>query len=181
MSYSASGDTIDTTKLNIREASASDEPFLREMLYHSLYVPEGRAPFDRDIVNRQDIAMYVEGWGRSGDLGLIAVDTRSGEAVGAVWMRIFTAPERGYGYVGDNIPELGIAVLPTHRGCGIGSALLQRLVEMAAAAYDAITLSVSTDNPAQRLYERVGFERVGTCGTSVTMLKKLKASTATTA
>ena len=174
-------DTMESTNLIIREASASDEPFLREMLYHSLYVPDGCAPFDRDIVTRPEIAKYVQGWGRSGDLGLIALDSSTDEAVGAVWMRIFSASEKGYGYVGDNIPELGIAVLPEHRGCGVGSALLQALVKIASAAYDAISLSVSTDNPAQRLYLRVGFERVEMCGNSVTMLKRLKSSPAATA
>ena len=172
---------MESTNLIIREASASDEPFLREMLYHSLYVPDGGASFDRDIVTRPEIAKYVQGWGRSGDLGLIALDSSTDEAVGAVWMRIFSASEKGYGYVGDNIPELGIAVLPEHRGCGVGSALLQALVEIASAAYDAISLSVSTDNPAQRLYLRAGFERVGMCGSSVTMLKRLKSSPAATA
>jgi ribosomal protein S18 acetylase RimI-like enzyme len=160
--------------LIIREASTSDEPFLREMLYHSLYVPDGCAPFDRDVVTQPEIAKYTEGWGRPGDLGLLAVDSTSHEGVGAVWIRIFTASEKGYGYVGDNIPELAIAVLPAHRNCGIGSALLQRLAEMATSVYDAFSLSVSIDNPAQRLYERVGFERVETRGNSVIMLKRLK-------
>ena len=174
-------DTVEPTNLIIREAAAADEPFLREMLYHSLYVPDGCAPFDRGMVTRPEIARYVEGWGRSGDLGLIAVDPNGDEAVGAVWIRIFTASEKGYGYVGDNIPELAIAVLPEHRGCGVGSALLERLVAMVRPAYDAVSLSVSTDNPARRLYERVGFEQVGTDGNSITMLKRLKSSPAGTA
>src|SRR5438093_6674268 len=126
-------DTMGSTNLIIREASASDEPFLREMLYHSLYVPAGCAPFDRDVVTRPEIAKYVEEWGRSGDLALIAVYPNRDEAVGAVWMRIFTVFEKGYGYVGENIPELGIAVMPEHRGGGIGTTLLQRLLEMAGA------------------------------------------------
>jgi hypothetical protein len=57
-----------STDLIIREATASDEPFLREMLYHSLYVPDGGAPFDRNIVTLPEIAKYAEGWGRAGDL-----------------------------------------------------------------------------------------------------------------
>jgi hypothetical protein len=36
-----------------------DEPFLWEMLYHALYVPEGNPPFPKDIVNNPDIAKYV--------------------------------------------------------------------------------------------------------------------------
>ena len=158
----------------LREASASDEPFLWEMLYHSLYVPSGCAPFSRDILSTPEIAKYVQGWGRSGDMALIALDAHSDEALGAAWMRIFSGAGKGYGYVGDNTPELGIAVLPEHRGRGIGSLLLQRLVETASSTYDALSLSVSADNPAERLYRRAGFERVGSSGDSITMLKRLK-------
>ena len=160
--------------LIIRDASAADEPFLREMLYHSIYVPEGGVPFTRQIVSRPNIAKYVEGWGRAGDLGLIAEDSRSNKPVGAVWMRLFCASDKGYGYVADNIPELGIAVLPEHRGCGTGTALLQRLLEMAGVRSIAVSLSVAMDNPARRLYERLGFETVGTYGGSLIMLKRLK-------
>jgi ribosomal protein S18 acetylase RimI-like enzyme len=158
----------------LREASALDEPFLWEMLYHSLYVPPGCAPFSRDILSRPEIAKYVQGWGRSGDMALIALDANSNEALGAAWIRVFIGPEKGYGYVADSTPELGIAVLPEHRGRGIGSLLLQRLVETATFRYDAMSLSVSADNPAQRLYRRAGFERVASSGDSITMLKRLK-------
>jgi GNAT superfamily N-acetyltransferase len=71
-------------------------------------------------------------------------------------MRLFRAPDKGYGYVGDDIPELGIAVLREHRGRGIGSALLQQLLEIAALSHEAVSLSVSRDNPARRLSERIG-------------------------
>ena len=39
----------------------SDEPFLWEMLYQALYVPEGQPPFPRDILREPDIACYVQG------------------------------------------------------------------------------------------------------------------------
>jgi len=158
----------------LREALASDEPFLWEMLYHSLYVPAGGTPFSRDILSKPEIANYLQGWGRSGDMALIALDANSHEAIGAAWMRIFSRPQKGYGYVADGTPELGIAVLPEHRGRGIGSALLQRLIEIATSSYDAVSLSVSSNNPAQRLYQRAGFERVDSSGDSITMLKRLK-------
>jgi ribosomal protein S18 acetylase RimI-like enzyme len=160
--------------LIIRGASKLDEPFLWEMLYHSLYVPRGLPPFGRDIVRRPEIAMYVEGWGRSGDLGLIAINSNPDTPVGAVWVRLFRNSEKGYGYVADDIPELGIAVLPLYRGRGVGSALLNRVLEIAGTVYGAISLSVSIDNPAQRLYERLGFERVEMRGNSITMVKHLK-------
>lgn len=160
--------------LSIREAEASDEPFLREMLYHSLYVADGDRPFDREVVAQPEIARYVDGWGRPGDLGWVAVDSASGDEVGAVWMRLFSATDRGFGFVQATIPELGIAVLPERRGCGVGSALLERLFEVGGELHDAVSLSVSVDNPARRLYERLGFERVEVVGSSWTMLKRLK-------
>lgn len=160
--------------LSIREAEASDEPFLREMLYHSLYVTDGDRPFDLDVVAQPEIAKYVDAWGRPGDLGLIAVDSTSGEAIGAIWMRLFSATDRGFGFLHSTIPELGVAVLPDRRGCGVGSVLLQRLLEMGSELHAAVSLSVSVDNPALRLYQRFGFERVEAHGDSVTMLKHLK-------
>jgi ribosomal protein S18 acetylase RimI-like enzyme len=160
--------------LIIREAWASDEPFLRDMLYHSLYVPDGGAPFDREVVTRPEIAKYVAGWGRPGDLGLIAVDSSRNKAIGAVWMRLFSPSDTGYGYVDATTPELGIAVVPDRRGCGVGTALLQQLFVKASAVYEAVSLSVSMKNPACRLYERLGFEQADVRGDAVTMLKRLR-------
>jgi predicted GNAT family acetyltransferase len=67
------------------------------------------------------------------------------------------------------IPELSIAVPDTR---GIGSALIG-LFTHAQAICSAISLSVSLDNAARRLYERLGFEQVRQDATSVTMLKQL--------
>lgn len=160
---------------SIRPASPLDQQFLLEMLYHSLHVPEGGVDFPRDVVTLPEIAKYVKEWGRVGDIGFVAVDLSSNEPIGATWLRLLNGDEKGYGYVDDETPELGIALLPEYRGKGIGSALLIRLLEMARTEYESVSLSVSIDNPAMRLYERLGFKRVGISGTSVTMLKILRA------
>ncbi|MFC9977795.1 ribosomal protein S18-alanine N-acetyltransferase [Spirillospora sp. NPDC127200] len=56
-----------------------------------------------------------------------------------------------------------IGVRPDRRGSGLGAALLTELLEEAARrGSEAVFLEVRADNaPAQRLYERFGFERVG--------------------
>src|SRR5687767_10082900 len=160
---------------SLRKALPADQGFLREMLYQSLHVPDGGEPFPREVLTRPEVAKYVEGWGREGDMGFVAVDTCSYEPIGAAWLRLLGGDERGYGFVCDGTPELGMAVLPEYRGRGVGTALLKRLLEAAGSVYDSVSLSVSCDNPAVRLYERAGFKRAGVGGTAVTMLKRLRA------
>jgi GNAT superfamily N-acetyltransferase len=75
-------------------------------------------------------------------------------------VRLFEASDPGFGFVDERTPELGIGVEPRHRGEGTGRALLEALVASAReAGYSALSLSVEEENPAVRLYERVGFER----------------------
>jgi GNAT superfamily N-acetyltransferase len=53
-----------------------------------------------------------------------------------------------------------IAILPAHRRAGLGTALLQDLLDEAAAAGKPMTIHVEKFNPARRLYERLGFVAV---------------------
>jgi ribosomal protein S18 acetylase RimI-like enzyme len=162
-----------TISYTIRPAVQADEPFLWEMLYQSLYVEEGDAPFPRDVVNHPHLARYVEGWGRAGDIGFVAVDSDGRQPIGAVWSRLPVGENKGFAYVDDATPELSIAVLPEHRGKGIGTHLLNHHLEAAQKTYEAVSLSVSPKNPVRRLYERLSFEVVEVRGTHPVMRKKL--------
>jgi ribosomal protein S18 acetylase RimI-like enzyme len=57
----------------------------------------------------------------------------------------------------DRIHLLDIALLPEHRGRGVGTALLRQLQEEAAAAGIPVVLHVETSNPAASLYNDLGF------------------------
>jgi ribosomal protein S18 acetylase RimI-like enzyme len=50
-----------------------------------------------------------------------------------------------------------IALLPEHRGSGIGSSLIRDLIAEADAATKRLTIHVERLNPALVLYERLGF------------------------
>jgi GNAT superfamily N-acetyltransferase len=59
---------------------------------------------------------------------------------------------------------MDIALLPEHRGRGIGTALLNDLFAEATAAGKTVTIHVELFNPARRLYERLGFTQIGEHG-----------------
>ena len=158
----------------VRAATAADLPFLQAMLYEAAtWRPESQPPVE-DVFADPHAARYLSGWGRPGDAGVIAEDE---QPVGAAWLRLFPAGDRGYGFVAEDVPELSIGVAPTSRGRGIGTRLLEALVEAARAdGHPAISLSVEPDNPARRLYERTGFVRVADDGGAWTMLLELRPS-----
>jgi ribosomal protein S18 acetylase RimI-like enzyme len=152
----------------IRPGGPGDVRFLRDMLRHAYYW-RATAP---DAPMEDSVQRYVNGWGRPGDAAVIAIE-RTGP-VGAAWYRLFPAAEPGYGFVDQQTPELSIAVVPGRRGRGYGDELLVALLDRARTeGFQRVSLSVARDNPALKLYERHGFERVGENGGSLTMVAEL--------
>lgn len=158
-------------EITCRLATKEDQDFLWEMLYQAVYVAPGEAAPSREIVRLPELAKYVQDWGNRNDLGMIAED-ENGMPLGAAWLRLFKGEKRGYGYVADDIPEVSVAVLPEYRGQGIGARLLEELLRMARARWRGVSLSVQEQNPAARLYLRLGFVEVNRQGDSLTMLLK---------
>jgi len=135
--------------------------FLWEMLYQSIYVPEGQQAPSRDILKEQNIEKYLKNWGSDHDHALLALDDEN-NLLGAVWIRLLNYENAGYGYIDDDTPELGMAILPENRGQGIGKQLLIKMIETARTiGYPALSLSVDPLNhTALRMYEKSGFEKV---------------------
>jgi ribosomal protein S18 acetylase RimI-like enzyme len=71
-----------------------------------------------------------------------------------------------------------IALLPDYRNAGIGSMLLRALQAEAEQANKMLSIHVEQFNPAQHLYERLGFHRVADKG--VYWLMEWKPSLGTT-
>lgn len=57
-----------------------------------------------------------------------------------------------------------IALLPGHRGDGIGTALISGLIDEAEAKGSTLMLQVEKHNRAARLYQRLGFSLIGETG-----------------
>lgn len=158
--------------IEVKPLTAADGPFLWEMLYQALYVPQGHPPFPYEILQKSEISRYVQGWGKPDDLGFAALVNE--QMVGAVWMRLLTGENKGFGYVDDATPELSIALLPEYRGQGIGSTLMASLLAKVHTRYKAVCLSVAPDNPALHLYQRLGFEAIKTTHAAFTLVKHLR-------
>jgi GNAT superfamily N-acetyltransferase len=135
----------------IRDGGNQDVRFLRDMLRHAYYWRSRDTEFP--------ITRYVNAWGRPGDRCLIALDQF--HPVGAAWYRVYRESDPGFGFVDEQTPELTIGVVPSRRGKGIGSELLDALLAKARAdGYGRISLSVERTSPAVHLYSSRGFREL---------------------
>ena len=138
------------TGIRSRPATQDDLPILWDFLAIAGYEPDvdtaKAVPF---------VAAHLAGWQRPEDFGFIA--ERDGAAIGAAWARQFTPDEQPAFFVDERTPEVTIGVKPYVRGQGVGGMLLHAVCAEAARRGVGLCLNVRHDNPARRLYERVGF------------------------
>jgi ribosomal protein S18 acetylase RimI-like enzyme len=148
------------TELVCRPAGVDDLEHVKWALYTAVAWNPGRElPPYEFVVAHPELERYHRGWGRPGDLGVVA--EASGNVVGVALYRVFTEGDHGHGHVDEDTPELAVAVAEDHRGRGIGTRLMNELADSArAVGYARLSLSVDADNPALRLYERLGYREL---------------------
>ena len=153
-----------------RPAGVDDLPFLATMLGEAaVWRPDKPTPTAVEVMADPRYAMYLTGWPRQGDYGLVA---EQDGPLGAAWYRTYTEANHGYGFVAEDVPELSIAVIASRRHEGIGRRLLVDLITASEAqGYAALSLSVNHANPARGLYESAGFVLVEKHGRSWTMVR----------
>jgi ribosomal protein S18 acetylase RimI-like enzyme len=141
------------TGASVRYATRNDLDILWDFLAIAAYEPDARAAATVPFV-----AAHLAGWRRPEDFGFIAeIDA---VAIGAAWARQFSRGELPAFYVDDHTPEVTIGIAAAVRGQGVGGMLLRALTAEAARRGVDLCLNVRHDNPARRLYERVGFRLV---------------------
>jgi GNAT superfamily N-acetyltransferase len=144
----------------LRALGPDDVEHVKWALYEAVsWNPERELPPYDVVIQHPELSRYWHGWGRAGDTGAAA--EVEGELVGVAFYRLFTDDDHGHGYVDDETPELGIAVREGFRGTGTGTRLMNALAVAARShGIRRLSLSVESENPALRLYERLGYEEI---------------------
>lgn len=140
----------------IREIKENEYPLLNDFLYEAIFIPTGVSAPPREIINQPELQLYVADFGKkNNDRGLVA--EVNNKIIGAVWVRIMN----DYGHIDDETPSLAISLYKDHRNHGIGTALMQNMLELLKKnGYKQASLSVQKTNYAVKMYKNVGFEIV---------------------
>ena len=152
----------------VRRATAEDAAFLWQVLAVAAdWRADARVRDVAEVMADPALAHYVAGWPAPRDVGFVADEDGP---VGAAWWRFFTEQDPGYGFVDAATPEISIGVTAGFRRRGLGTALLEVLIDEARQlGVPALSLSVETGNPARSLYQRLGFVTRARTGGSLTM------------
>lgn len=137
----------------IRLAGLADFDAIAELTAR-VYIDEGFSPESAESILR-DVAARA-----TGTTLLVAIDDASGAVCGAVSL---VPPGSSIRQIGrdDELEVRLLAVNPALRGHGTGETLVRACIETAANEGMAVVLSTQpTMEAAQRLYARLGFERI---------------------
>lgn len=160
-------------RINIRELESKEIIHLDNLLYEAIFIPEGHEKPDRGIIKIPELFCYIKDFGRDSDLCIVAES--HGNLIGAIWTRIFTETEKGFGYVDSKTPELSMSILKNYRRQGIGTKLLSAMIEkLSQSDYEQVSLSVDKQNYAFKFYLKFGFEIFSSNEKSAIMIKTLK-------
>jgi ribosomal protein S18 acetylase RimI-like enzyme len=142
--------------ISLRPVTDDDYEYLYRLNESTMrtYAEQTYGPWDEAVARR----IFAERW-RPATLQVIVVD---GEDAGMLEVQ----PSDG------EINLTNIRVAPEYQGQGIGTRLIAEVVRDAHQRGRPVTLRVLKVNPALRLYERLGFARVGETDTHHLMANK---------
>ena len=100
-----------------------------------------------------ELRLYTHGFGqKASDFGFAAEWKH--HVIGTVWARIM----KDYSHINKEIPSLVLSISASHRGKGLGTRLLTKLMKEAKLiGYPALPFRSSLES-ARFLYKKLGFE-----------------------
>jgi ribosomal protein S18 acetylase RimI-like enzyme len=141
-----------------RQLRPNEIVLLNDFLYEAIFIPVGVAAPPRNIIEKEELQVYVRDFGRWPDDRCMVAEC-DGKVVGAVWTRIMD----DYGHIANDTPSLAMSIYREYRNRGIGTKLLKSMLQLLREeGYKQVSLSVQKENYAVKMYRKVGFEVVGT-------------------
>lgn len=154
------------TRIDLRGIDAADRGFLRDVYAHTRMdelAPLGWSQEQVDaFIDMQFEAQHRDYW-RNYDTSRFMIVSCDGVDAGRLYV------ERR----ADELRVIDIALLPAFRGRGIGTGLFEALFDEADAQGLAVRIHVEHENPAQRLYLRLGFAFTGEPGPIYRLMERL--------
>jgi len=145
--------------VTVRPATGADDALLFEVYAAARREPLTPLGWDRphiDAFLRTQFDAEERDWRRRHPEGRCFVVLCDGAAVG----RLYVAR------TDHELRVMDISLLPHHQRQGIGTALLQELLDEAAHTQRTVRVRVERSSPAVRLYRRLGFLHAATRGAS---------------
>ena len=124
-----------------------NNPLIDDFLYQAIYQPNTTNLAPKSIINKPELQVYIKDFGKQKDdyCFCAEVDNR---VVGAVWVR----NTNGYGSIDEDTVELAISVFDKYQKMGIGTALMNRMLEhLKEMNYPKASLAVQKENYAVRM------------------------------
>lgn len=148
--------------LQLRPAAEADAVLLREIFAAArrpAFEALGLPPAQLDLLLAQQFAAQTRHYRMQFATAQDYIVCQDGTGIGRLYLH------RG----ADEIHIVDIALLPQHRGGGIGARLIAQLQAEAAHRGLPLRLSVAQGNPAMELYHRLGFAATAEGETDVSM------------
>lgn len=157
---------------SIRDLKPDEVYILEDMLYEAIFQKDENNLLAKEVINHPELKVYIDNWGQPDDRCLVA--EIHGKIVGAVWTRILDGKVKGYGNVDNQTPEFAISLFREYRNQGIGTALMQEMIDILRKyRYTQVSLSVAKNNYAFRMYRKLGFEIIKEKDEDYLMILKL--------
>jgi ribosomal protein S18 acetylase RimI-like enzyme len=141
--------------LSLREESDDDRAFMADLYASTRETELAHVPWEaatkRAFLHEQHALQHAHYRANYVGAEFLVIQAQS-ERLG----RIYLYRKEG----GREIRLMDIALVPERRGQGMGSALIEALLQIAGANGWEITLHVEPNNPAMRLYDRLGFRLI---------------------
>ena len=144
-------------EVNIRRAREGELEIIKKMsVQQTLLELDEYERQEKDRIEKEDVKRLEVFFKKEGNEFYVAEMGKDGEMAGYVWFGVSERPFSGMkmGWIYD------IEVLPSHRGKGVGEALMRHAMEVSKQrGFGQLGLMVNSKNRvALSLYEKLGFE-----------------------